>query len=79
MVLPEAGLLLSDYTTPKDQALHYQLPLFIPYSHLSSALMGTKVLPPSSHLKPSSSFLPSCLYRPDPCFSPLLPPPKYEN
>lgn len=42
---------------------------------LPPALMGTKVFPPSCHLRPPSpllSFPPSCLQRPDPCLSPLL-------
>lgn len=60
---------------PKGQAPLYHLPLFIPHSRLSPALVGTGVFRPSCHLRPPSpvlSFPPSCLQRPDPCLSPLL-------
>ena len=79
LVFPSSLVFLSDFISwpflqlvscfqitllPTGRALLYHLPLFIPHSRLSSALMRTKTFPPSCHLRLPSPLLFYSLFLP---------------
>lgn len=79
LVFPSSPFFLSDFISwpflqlvscfqitllPKGRALLYHLPLFIPHSRLSSALMRTAAFPPSCHLRLPSPLLFFSLFLP---------------